>query len=102
MRSLQREQVHPPANGDGGHDQAGQHSGTELELTGRILAHQRGEHRGDARGEDDQQHEMTLEHYFLPIKMSYASIATSVFSSPATTRNVLPYSYVTATTLPLP
>ena len=47
---------------------------------------------------------MTLHalDYFRPIAMSYASMTTSVLSNPATIKNVLPYSYVTAITLPAP
>jgi hypothetical protein len=40
--------------------------------------------------------------YFRPIEISKASMTTSALSRPATIRNVLPYSYVTAVTTPAP
>ena len=40
--------------------------------------------------------------YFRPSATSYASMTTRTFSRPATMRNVMPYSYVTARTSPMP
>src|SRR5688572_9960764 len=101
MRESDGERQHQPAEDQRSRHHAAEHFRPDDELLLRTLAQEASEHRRHTEGKHQHQHQMAL-HHLRPIAMSNASMTTSKFSRPATMRKVLPYSYVTAITLPAP
>ena len=97
---LQREWVHEPADHDRGRDKACEQPEAEAKLVARCVAGKRRKHDRHKKRKHD--HETEMRRHLRPSAMSYASMTTSMFNSPATIMNVLPYSYDAAVTTPCP
>src|SRR5262245_58783002 len=97
--------IHQPAEDDGGGHEAAEHhrAGPEL-LAALVLQEGREDDRHEQRVRDHEQEVARGNggHYFRPCVMSNASSMTRKLSSPDVMRNVLPYSYEAAVTVPAP
>src|SRR5678816_1743964 len=97
---LQWKRVQQPADQDAGTDEPAKQARAERDLLFGIVSREHRKHHGDEEREDD--HETEVTRHLRPLAMSNTSSTTSMLSSPAAMMNVLPYSYVIATTSPLP
>lgn len=85
-----RQGIQEPAENQSCGDEPAEEPGAEAQLLTGIVAHQRRERDGDEQREQEEQAEMS--GHLRPWATSYASSTTSVFNSPATITNALPYS----------
>src|SRR5688572_32498525 len=96
----ERQRVHQPAKRDGESDERGKHLRAGPQLRAGLVAQQ---HREDNRHQErEDRHQQEMACHLRPMAMSNASRMTRKFSRPATMRKVLPYSCVTAVTVPCP
>src|SRR5205085_370853 len=85
---------------EGDSDEPAEHHRARPHLGAWVVAQQHGKDQRDEKGKQrEQQH---VARHFRPMPMSNASRTTRKFSRPATIRKQLPYSYVTAVTVPAP
>ena len=98
---LQWKRIHQPAENDGRRNESCKHQSSEPHLMSRlVLGNHCEDDRDEKRKQDEKKDVAPHEGYFLryflryfrPTATSYASITTSRFNSPATTRKALPYS----------
>src|SRR5436190_5547090 len=79
----ERKRKHQPADHDGCADESGEQQSAESQLFARVLLREDGKYERDEEREPGEQ-EQVAGHHFRPSAMSYTSMTTSRFISPAT------------------
>src|SRR4051794_31522611 len=92
--------MHQPAENEGDGEEPAEHHRAGPQLGARLVAKQHGKNQRHEKGK--QREEENVARHFRPMPMSKASRMTRKLRSPATIRKQLPYSYVTAVTVPAP
>src|SRR5262249_55563570 len=105
-RPSERERIHQPSEHHRGGEKGAEHHRGGPDLLTPLVLQQRGEHDRHEQRVDDHEEKMARrngrQHHFLPCAMSKASRIARKFSRPDVIRNVLPYSYDAAVTVPAP